>query len=235
MQYAGSTRSSINSVLKQPKFSINSRQQISTKSSAKAKNYSMYKKYMLTNDPDREDKKFAILKKKAHKNSTPVSNSVLVQGKSFDKTNNISQISNRSYLDKSNISQTPRSGVGSRLQNSIGKRSDLSSRFVQRIKFRISQKHTTTPNKRVIPKPKASFSTSIEKKTRTRQKVREIKAKYTPSRNEKIKSHVICTYDNCNSNYLPIARINKMILQPALSKPTTVSSRLRKMKQQGIW
>ncbi len=88
----------------------------------------MIKKYTSNNSSLKEDKKLSVFKKKTHKNSTPVSTSMCVPGQSIDQLNNLSQTSNRSYLDKSNMSQTPRSGVGTKLRPSLGKKSDISSR-----------------------------------------------------------------------------------------------------------
>jgi len=76
IQFAGNKRSSIQSVLHKPKFSITSKSNTSVKASSKVKNYSMVKKYMFKKDNDRESKKFSILKKKPYKNSTPVSASM---------------------------------------------------------------------------------------------------------------------------------------------------------------
>jgi len=121
IQFAGSKRSSINSVLQKTKFSSTSKNQSSVKTSSKVKNYSMIKKYMLKHDSAREEKKFSVLKKKAHKNSTPVSNSVLVQGRSIDASHNLSQISGRSYLDKSNVTQTPRTRAPKKFYSSMDK------------------------------------------------------------------------------------------------------------------
>lgn len=94
------------------------------------KNYSMVKKYMFKKDNNRESKKCSILKKKQYKNSTPVSASMWIQGKSSDLTNNLSQISGRSFYSKSNATQTPKSAVKAKFKTIGEKQNDFTTKFV---------------------------------------------------------------------------------------------------------
>mmetsp|Transcript_1205 Transcript_1205/g.1083 ORF Transcript_1205/g.1083 Transcript_1205/m.1083 type:complete len:200 (+) Transcript_1205:174-773(+) len=140
----------------------------------------------------------------------------------------MSQISGRSYMDKTNKTHTPRSRITNKLKSLHSKKSDISSR--------INQKPQHTPKQKLIPK--SSLPASLEKspgKIKSKElkyKLRSSKldnksTKTKGSRNNysKIKTHGISTFDN--------SKLKQMILCPALGKPT-VSSRLRKIKESTI-
>lgn len=75
------------------------------------------------------EEKYTVLKRKTHKKTaTPVSNSIMAIENSVDsKGGNISQISNKTYLEQTQKLQTPRSSYSRKLKVIDSKRSDLDS------------------------------------------------------------------------------------------------------------
>ena len=111
------------------KFSYHSKKQSKTKPISTVKNYSMLKKYLVTNEQI-GDKKYTVSHMKSvNKNYTPVSTSIHVGENSIDsKTINMSQLSNRSHLDNTQSFQTPRTGVSRKFKMVDSKKSDLTAR-----------------------------------------------------------------------------------------------------------
>ena len=93
----------------------------------------MLKKYLINNEHSKDDKKYKIMKRKVNKNKLPGTNSVVIPENSSTYDNrkaNMSQISNKSYLDKSNLISTPRSRISTKLKTLHSKKPDISSRLV---------------------------------------------------------------------------------------------------------
>lgn len=116
----------VNGKFYRPKFSQHSKNSSRhNMANSTTKNYSMLKKYLVTNDKIKEDAKYQILKKR-YKNGTPQSYSIGGVENSIDsKQLDASQISNRSQADRSGKLQTPRTGVSRKLKALDSKKSDL--------------------------------------------------------------------------------------------------------------
>lgn len=83
------------------------------------------KKNNMTNNSN-----YIMPKRKMHKKTaTPISNSLMISESRIDsKLNNMSQISNRSYLEQTQKLQTPKSGYSRKLKVIDSKKSDMTSR-----------------------------------------------------------------------------------------------------------
>jgi hypothetical protein len=88
-------------------------------------------KYLVNNHQMKNDEKYTVLKRKTHKKTaTPVSNSIMAIENSIDsKGGNISQISNKTYLEQTRKLQTPRSGYSRKLKAYDSKKSDMDSGY----------------------------------------------------------------------------------------------------------
>jgi hypothetical protein len=122
----------MNGNLYKPKFGQHSKNSSRHKGiSSNTKNYSMLKKYLITNDKIKEEAKYQIMKKKLDKkHGTPVSYSIGPgENNSIDSKhlNDISGLTNRSHLDTSQRLQTPRTGVSKKLKALDSKKSDLNA------------------------------------------------------------------------------------------------------------